>query len=420
MIPQATRAKATRAPMNVNDAPLPADRWDLYEVVQALRGGVRALLGGMLAGAAIAAALTWLLMPYVSEGMYGLGAIVNRDPLLPNQPTPWPKILQYGKGLSLPELKTEYPRLDGDSFRRFLVTRGIAADAALERAIRRLANPETRPEILNPQYGSTRADLREIGEQAKPVENTAVGMRIAASAREPEVAARTATLLGEFVGSAVFESQARGLIARRLEQYESQKLAFDNDMIVHRFNITTTSEKITRLRALQREFPEAGNRQVVSVAEGGSRYLTPSAQVVGLEATVADLRQQVTTTERWHRKAALLADYYRSAEAALGQGGDSRGVLQSLAALIDRTFPAAAEKTDDTLREARNDAALDIYALRTLREQGLRFVSGPTPGWRDESRVWKNAVGGAAAGLLLVALYATLVHLFRREALQRS
>jgi hypothetical protein len=213
-------------------------------------------------------------------------------------------------------------------------------------------------------------------------------------------------MVGEFVGQAVFDSQARGLVARRLEQYDSQKLAFDNDLIVHRFNIATTSEKVARLRALQREFPDAaGNtRQVVSVAEGGSRYLTPSAQVVGLEATVTDLRQQIATTERWRRKADLLAAYYRSAQAAVDETADSRAVLKALAGLLDRSFPDNS-KDDDTLREARNDAALDLYALRTLREQGLRFVSGPTPGWRDESRVWKTALGGGVAGIAIVALF---------------
>ena len=387
---------------------MPPDRFDVYAVVQTLRRAWPLLAGGAVAGALLAAAITWFALPYMSEGMYGLGAVVNRDPVLPNQPTPWPKIQQYGKGLSLPELKTEYPRLDGDGFRRFLASRNVASDATLERVVRRLANPDTRPEILQPQYGSTRADLRELGEQAKPMENTALGMRIAVTSRNADAALRAARLVGEFVGQAVFDSQARGLVARRLEQYDSQKLAFDNDLIVHRFNITTTSEKVARLRALQREFPDAaGNtRQVVSVAEGGSRYLTPSAQVVGLEATVTDLRQQIATTERWRRKADLLAAYYRSAQAAVDETADSRAVLKALAGLLDRSFPENNNnKDDDTLREARNDAALDLYALRTLREQGLRFVSGPTPGWRDESRVWKTALGGGVAGIVIVALF---------------
>jgi hypothetical protein len=385
---------------------MPPDRFDVSAVVQTLRRAWPLLVGGAVAGALLAAAITWFALPFVSEGMYGLGAVVNRDPVLPNQPTPWPKILQYGKGLSLPDLKTEYPRLDGDGFRRFLASRNLASDATLDRVVRRLANPDTRPEILQPQYGSTRADLRELGEQAKPMENTALGMRIAVTSRDADAALRAARLVGDFVGQAVFDSQARGLVARRLEQYDSQKLAFDNDLIVHRFNITTTSEKVARLRALQREFPDAaGNtRQVVSVAEGGSRYLTPSAQVVGLEATVTDLQQQIATTERWRRKDDVLAPYYRSAQAAVDETADSHAVLKALAGLLDRSFPENS-KDDDTLREARNDAALDLYALRTLREQGLRFVSGPTPGWRDESRVWKTAVGGGVAGIAIVALF---------------
>jgi len=40
-------------------------------------------------------------------------------------------------------------------------------------------------------------------------------------------------------------------------------------------------------------------------------------------------------------------------------------------------------------------------------------------GQSSSNRVLRT-VGGAVAGLLLVAVYATLVHLLRREALQRS
>jgi hypothetical protein len=144
----------------------------------------------------------------------------------------------------------------------------------------------------------------------------------------------------------------------------------------------------------------------VSIAEGGARYLSPSAQVVGLEATVADLREQIATTERWARKADLLAAYYREAQDLLASTGDFADpgiVLKSLAALVDRKFAQSGEQ--EGVREARNEAALDLYALRTLREQGLRFVSGPTPGWRDPASIWKNAIAGGALGIVLVAAF---------------
>jgi hypothetical protein len=390
---------------------MPPDRFDLYAVIDTLRDAAWRIAAGAVVVGILAAAATYVLLPRVAEGMFGLGAIVNRDPVIPQQAPPrWPRQLQYGKGLSLPELKVEYPRLDGDGFRKYLESRKVARDATLDRVIKRLANAETRPEIINPQYGSTRADLRELGETAKPQENTALAMRIHVASRDGDAAVRAVTLLGEFIGQTVFDSQAQGLLARRLEQHDSQRLAYENDSLKHRFDIATTSEKVTRLRALQREFPETGGtpRQVVSVADGGSRYLTPTAQVVGLEATVADLRAQISTSERSRRKAELLAAYYRKAQAALDESGESRAALKSLDGLIARTFGDA--KDDEVVREAKNDAALDLYALQTLREQGLRFVSGPTPPWRDESRVWKHGLAGALAGALLVVAVALLGH----------
>ncbi|HVE48916.1 MAG TPA: hypothetical protein VNG69_04770 [Casimicrobiaceae bacterium] len=397
------------------------DRFDLYDVLQALRQAIGFLVAGALVGALVAAVLTYFIMPFASEGMLGLGAVVKVDPpvkseppSVPNQPAPppaiiWPKMMQFAKGLSLPELKTEYPRLDGETFRQFVAARNVVVDSTLARVIRRLANADTRSDVLNPQFGSTRADLRELGDQAKVQEASALGMRIHVASLDREAAQKAVALLGDFVGQEIFESQARGLVARRLEQHESQKLSFDNELLVFRFNIGTTEDKVSRLRALRKEFPDAAGgagRQVVSIADGGARYLTPTAQIVGLEATISDLRQQIATTERWQKKAELLAGYYNDAKNVLSKAGDSRAITNSLDALIDQRFASA--KQDDAVREARNEAALDLYALRTLRDQGLRFVSGPTPAWRDESRVWKNALAGALIGLVIAVLVVLL------------
>lgn len=380
---------------------------DLGFVLRALGASARWIVLGALLGAVAGVIAGFLLVPYQSEGVFALGAVTPRE-TGPNPP-PYPRTFQFTRGMNLQDFKTEYPRLDGDRFRAFLEAHKVSVDRSLARIARLLANIETRPEILLPLYGTTRADLRELGESTKPTENLALAVRIVGAARDVDESRQAANLLGDFVRETVFGSQAQALVARRAEQYEAQRLTYENDLIATRFTIGTVNDKIHRLRELRAEFPDAAsgnNRQVVSIADGGSRYLSPATQIVGMEATVADLRSQMAQTDRQRAKSELLANYFRAARPLLGNDVDSAAALERLNKLLASSFNPTGQ--DDAAREARNEAELDVFALATLRNEGLRFVAGPVPGVRDDTKITRYAVVAAVAGALLVMLLVLL------------
>lgn len=391
-----------------------AETLDLSAIARILSRWRYAILAGALAGGVVTAAVVILTLKYQSEGLYTLGAITPVEARLTGdvritQPL-FPKLYQFSRGLSLQDLKIEYPRLDGERFKAFVDQRGTATDRVTERAIKLLESPSSRPELLSPVYGSTRADLRELGEQSKPVENLAIALQVSFAAPSPEDATRYATLLGDFVGESLFLSQAQLLVARRIEQYESQQLTYENELVKARVTIATTTDKINALESVRRRFPQMSTqagRQVVSIADGGARYLSPAAQLVGMESTVADLRQEMALNEHGRNVSRLLSGYYAKARSALAKTTSSRPLIADLANLIDTSLPSGAGDDDD-MRQARNYALLDLYVLRALRDDGLRFVSGPTAGWRDSSRIWKGAVGGASGAALLIVLAALL------------
>ncbi|HWG36051.1 MAG TPA: hypothetical protein VN650_17950 [Gemmatimonadaceae bacterium] len=390
---------------------------DLAAIARILRRWRHMIGAGALAGAVIAgAAATWFVK-YQSEGIYTLGivtAVENRA-----APSQFPKLYQFSKGIGIQDLKTEYPRLDSEHFRQYMDRRHVEQNRTLVRTLALLESTQSRSEVVSPLYGSTREDLRELGEQSKPAENLAIALHISLASRSPAEATSAANLVGEFVGETLFASQAARLITKRLEQYENQQLGYENELIKARFTIDTTKDKITALQTVRREFPDAiGNatRQVVSIADGGARYLSPGAQLVGMESTVADLRQEIAVNERAQNVARMLAGYYGKARQIAHESPSSSDLLGALEKSIDTLFVSQAP--DSEAREARNDALLDLYALRALREQGLRFVSGPTDAWRDSSRIWKFALAGAALGALLVALSVLLLRATRDTTLE--
>lgn len=394
---------------------------DLAVIARTLRRARNAFVLAAVAGAIAGGTGAVLLGKYESEGIYTLGAVapieMQGQPRLPQQ-----QALQYEftRGIGLQDFKTTYPKLDAENFRRFVARRQLES-ASVDRVLRLITAPRTRAEMLVPVYGATRADLRELGEQSKPVENLALAIQISYGASDPLEATKGAQLLGDFVGESLFTSQAAALVLKRREQYESQAVAVDNRLIKNRFAIETTGDKIKRLQVLRTEFPDLANsssRQVVSVADGGARYLSPNAQLVGLESWMADLREEIATNERNRNVSRLLATYYRTAGELVNDNLLSRELLAALAKAIDTSFTSGG--TDMELAEARNDATLDLYALRALRDQGFRFAAGPTGGWRDGSRIWKWALAGAVVAVLLVALVVLIATAVREETGPRT
>jgi hypothetical protein len=396
------------------DAEQAGETLDLGLALRTLRASTRWIALGVVIGAIAGTAAGFALVRYQSEGVFGLGAVTARE-TGPNPP-PYPRTFQFSRGMGLQDFKTEYPRLDGERFRAFLEAHKTPVDGPLARIVRLLSNADTRAEILLPLYGTTRADLRELGESTKPTENLALAVRVAGSARDADESRRITTALGDFVRETVFATQAQGLVARRSEQYTAQRLGYENDLISTRFTIGTVNDKIKRLRELRAEFPEAstGGRQVVSIQDGGARFLSPSTQIVGMEATVADLRGDLATIDRKRAKSELLATFFRAAQPLVADEADSAVVLDRLGKLLTTQFGQAGQ--DEVAREARNDAELDIFALSTLRTEGLRFVAGPVPGLRDDMRVARYAILCALAGGLLAMLVVLLRQASRTSA----
>jgi hypothetical protein len=397
---------------------------DLTVIARTLRRARNAFVLTAVVGAIAGGTGAALLGKYESEGVYTLGAIAPIEVVSqarPNQQQALQALrYEFTRGIGLQDFKTTYPKLDSENFRRFVERRQLKS-TSVDRMLKLITVPRSRAEMLVPVYGATRADLRELGEQSKPVENLALAIQISYAASDPLDATKGAQLLGDFVGESLFGSQAASLVMKRLEQHESRAVAVDNRLISNRFAIETTGDKIKLLQTLRTEFPDVANsaaRQVVSVADGGARYLSPNAQLVGLESWMADLREEIATNERTRNVSRLLAAYYRKAGELANGNPLSQDLLAALAKAIDTSFTSGG--TDMELAEARNEATLDFYALRALRDQGFRFAAGPTGGWRDGSRIWKWALASAVAAVLLVALVVLIAAAVRDGAAPRA
>lgn len=391
---------------------MPDELLDMAAVARSVARARIPIAFGLIVGAILGVAVAVYLAPYRSGGIYTIGVIrsASNRPVAatPQDPNAFePARVEPARGMSVQAFKIAYSELDRMRFRRFLEHRRDAQSNASADVERILASPDERSRALLPIYATTRAELRELGESSNPQENSAIAVQVALSARSPDEATREAAIVGDFIGETVFAAQAEGLISSRVQQYETARVEWENKVLEQNFLVGTTGQKIARLQELRREVPDsriADVRQIVSVGDGGAYYLPPATQLVGAKSGLADLREKIARDERTRDVAELLAAYYRRAQRASSEGGDSQTLLAKFSALAEGSF--AHGGTESELSEARNMVSLDLNTLRALRARYLRFASGPTEGWRDPTHAWKYPLAGAAAGALLVALVA--------------
>jgi hypothetical protein len=386
---------------------------DLDDLLRTLRRRALLLVGAaVLAGAVTAGGLAFLGKQR-AEATVGLATLEldakKTAPYGDGKTT----LLALSRGISPPDFKTLAPRFDAAGFAEFAARRGSIDATLRERIERELSIEERRRDLLAPVYGSTRNDLRELGESARPQENAVLGVRVSHGSRDRERAKRVVVLVGEFVGETAFLTAVREAVATRVREFEASRLVGENSLVNARFTIGQLESRGRTLEKMRAAHPDLGKgapQQVVSVAEGGSRYLSPAAQVVGVESTLAEYRERVAFADRQVRKAAAQHDFYRRVEALLGPNSNPTALVAEMRKLVAASFPAGADP-DGAIAEGRNEALLDLVQIAALQERGLRWIAEPAIVERDPTVLVKASLAAvlatlvAGAALVLAAVW---------------
>jgi hypothetical protein len=393
--------------------PEPSAYLDLDDLVRTLRRRALPLLGAAVAAGALAAGGLAFLGKERAEATIGLASIeFDTKKAVPYGDGKTATLL-LTRGIAPPEFKTLAPRFDAAAFAEFAARRGSVDAGLRERIDRELSIEERRRDLLAPVYGSTRNDLRELGESAKPQENAVLGVRVGYGSRDRERAKNVVALVGEFVGDTTFLTAVREVVAIRVRDFEASRLVSENALINARFTIGQLENRGRTLEKLRAAHPELGKgapQQVVSVAEGGSRYLSPAAQVVGVESTLAEYRERVAFADRQARKAAAQLDYYRRVEDILAAKPGPAALIAQMRKQLTASFPAGADP-DGAIAEGRNEVLLDLVQIAGLHERGLRWIADPAILEREPAALVKAGLAAAIAvlvagvGLVLAAVW---------------
>ena len=265
-----------------------------------------------------------------------------------------------------------------------------------------------------PIYTISRSDLRETSVAPPPsAGQQIVAVQTRAESSDRTVASRMATLFADAFADGALKSALveyvtaqRGVLATTAQRLEA-KIAGD------RASLARVETKIGELQKLNAAYPQASRgdaRQVVSIADGGARYLTPVTQLVGASSEAIGIRDSITESERKIRQMTWMSSVFDEAGKLNITAFSGRNYMAQVESIARSNSPRGAAD-DEAIREARSIIEAELSVFRGRYSIGYTILRAPPerpP--RAGPPLLAHAVGGILTGLVLAVLLTLALH----------
>jgi hypothetical protein len=342
----------------------------------------------------------------------------NAEGLLetPGVVIPFEELREYPNNVR-PEPKTNYVALaeyrkvaaaysSKPALREFLTASGRQGPAA-DRLLLQSEMPGFWSDVATPVLPFSRRDAREYGELKDAASDSLVGIDLATNARTPELAGEMLGIMGGHFANAIIRERIHTWILKNSGDAPARQKALLAEVVEGQMKIDATNRRINDLKGILARYPDAGkldSRQVITITEGSDRFLSPLAQLVAAESSIAKLNETISRKEREARQLDLLERYFEQAEEKLR----STPLAAELIAALSNSTLSKFEGVDpsaDWAREVIFRLQADIAGFSSARASF---------GFRNEARVAKApsrdpvrlALLGAVVGLLVLGLVA--------------
>ena len=272
-------------------------------------------------------------------------------------------------------------------------------------------NPSFWSKAAVPILPFSRRDQKEFGDIKDASATTMLGLELRADARSEAVAQDMVDILAGYYINAVVRERMRAWTLAGKVDAQAQEKGVRADILRAELDIELYGRRANDMKAILARYPDAArmdSRQIVSVnpAEGGERYLSPLAQLVGAESAISQRREMIRRWQRELKQKNVLAQFYSNADVLLDEEAYVTKLLTELKTLSTKSF-SHAEATQEWNQEAalRVSGAQDNFEV--MRSQfGVR--NGIRVGAVGSRNPWRLAAIGAAVGLALLGALAFL------------
>ena len=234
---------------------------------------------------------------------------------------------------------------------------------------------------IKPVYAFAKEDAREFSQLPQDETNSILGLNLAYEADSPENAAAYVNFFGNYIRDCLLYVTLCNYV---MDGYSNSIAALtknENEIIGLQFELLQNTNKKKDIQAILSNYPEAAkmeSRQLVSVQEGGDRFLAPVTQLVGIESALAGLRRDIAELDREKVKLSVRAEYFSRCFNKLEkdhENGESLFLL--IKSIKDEVFKNK-DLSRDEVKEVFNTLSIDLQAFDFTFYQNSRFISGPT------------------------------------------
>jgi hypothetical protein len=383
----------------MQDAKLPSDsdNFPLDEMFNAVLKAKSTVAIFAICAMVIACLAGWFLGTYKSEGYF-----------------------QFE--LSLPEFKRLQASIEDPArWNNFAKTRPASALAGLERTGAILGDRKQTLQLIQPIYPVTKAELKDLPDAAnKDTASGISGLTIAFKAGSPELAQRGVLVLGDYLRDTAILMSYRDTLRTQYTDLLNKQKKLENSTFDTKYKLEQAEIKRTSMQAILHEYPDSAkteNRQLVSITEGGERYLSPVTQLVAIEAHIADMKQSLPRILRDQRINGLWLSYYEKMLALLDKSSSGEAFLKALPSVKD-TLKLNLE--DDVEMGVYNSIAIANLDAQSRYFDKVRFIANPMLPTQRSPGMPQSALIGLVLGFLLACAYVLIRHFSSKKMVIQS
>jgi uncharacterized protein involved in exopolysaccharide biosynthesis len=346
------------------------DEIDLYEYLRVIWKWRWLIAIGVIAATLAAIPTAYLMRTYESQGVLRLSEALKPEELT--------KISEQGSKeiiVSLPEYKVySAPLTDSRAFLDYLNRDELFSSDEMASAQGLKVKPVLKNNI-KPLYVYTENELRIL----RPDEQLVSAIQLSWEGPSPELAQRLVDAMGLFVKDVMEKKIMEGYVNRGYQEAYSKVQEFESKLVDLRFSLKQNEQKFAELKKIAQRTPQGeqlSNREVVSVDQGGYRYLPPATQMVAVQVEIVDTNLAIANTERQLKINQVRLDFFTRLKEAL-QEKVAASLFPRLVEIKGEFFQDK-DVTNDEVLIVRNEISADFAQFKYQFHDVMRFISGPT------------------------------------------
>lgn len=308
-------------------------------------------------------------------------------------------------GADLAEVKRIMPGYASHgSLAKFVAATDVSSLPSTERLLQQALNPSFWDAVATPVMPISKRDMKDFGELKGGAGASLIGLELKADARDPGTATAMVQLMSEFLANGMLRERMRTWIVTGLGETRTRQKTLRADIIALQLKIESAKRRVADMESMVTRYPEVSklDGRLVSVSEGGDKFLPPYAQLVAAESSITESREAILQAQRRVQQLDLLANFYASSEAAFKRQFLVRNLIPELVNIAEAIFPSADALTEwSSESQLRVQAAISEFAV-TQAAFGIR--NGARVGSTSRTPVTLALIGAVLAVALVSAL----------------